>query len=155
MRRDYWLIQLKSRSKIETATTWAVRWAASETNAIESIPRGRFSYRDLRLAADVSDTRAFVLRFFVFENALREVWRSARGRETKPQLIQLIRGFASWRNVPSGILSDVQQARTFRNNVVHGPVTQVVSDPLRFNRSLSMFLSHMPMGWDALDPQSV
>jgi len=89
--------------------------------------------------------------FAEFEAALRLYWRDNRRRRTWNTIgaEALIQSVGAYREIPAPVVASAQEAREFRNHLVHqAETTEAAAISLRECRSrLCRFLSSLPLRW--------
>lgn len=103
---------------------------------------------------DVQELRAnleatYLIRLFAeFEATLREAWRRAYGRRSRPAMEQLMNSIAARCLLPQDWNDDAHEVRQYRNALVHeesdqiGPITVPEA-----RKRLSRFVSRLPLDW--------
>jgi hypothetical protein len=90
----------------------------------------------------------YILRLFgAWKAILRDFWLHGVGRDTEPDLVQLINSLAGRRNTDPQTLATAHDLRRFRNEVVHENLQVLRYDFSQCAKGLGAFTSYLPQSW--------
>ncbi|HEY3245789.1 MAG TPA: hypothetical protein VGM03_20780 [Phycisphaerae bacterium] len=90
----------------------------------------------------------YMLRLFAsWEAILRDYWLRGLGRDTVPELNQLVDSLAARRKIDPDTVARVHDLRRFRNEVVHENLQLLRYDFGQCAGGLGKFIAHLPPNW--------
>lgn len=90
----------------------------------------------------------YILRLFAtWEAILRDFWLHGVGRNTEPDLMQLIDGLVARRKVDPAAVAGVHDLRRYRNEIVHENLQLLRYDFSQCAKSLGTFIAYLPPNW--------
>ena len=121
-------------------------------NVAERLERGgmittSFTVEQLRRCATNLESTYLVRLFAEFEAILRDYWRHARRRRTRPQMERLIDSIAAYCDMNDMVRKGTHEVRKHRNDLVHHEGTAKSMRLSEVLARLGQFLSWLPLRW--------
>ena len=142
-RKFYWLERLRDVLERERALTAAASFVLDRLlhGQAEEFPTELQS--GLSQAVRESESRELVLLYIVFEDAVREAYRSVRKRPGRPSMQVLLNRLAASQHLPTQVYAEADRIRDLRNRIVH-QAEQPELDLTIAKRALARFLGCLP-----------
>ncbi len=152
-RRAKWLKRMASVVQEYLAGQTAADWLESQIRPNPSFGRSK-GWEPAGGEAFIENLEAtYIIRLYAeFEAGIRDYWESYRGRDTRPDMITLVRHAVPTEAFSQDVIDDADDVREFRNVLVHdmGSVLRpgVVVFMLRqVQRILSTYFSRIDPRW--------
>jgi hypothetical protein len=125
-----------------TLRGWHLHLVAAASSA-----GGALSHGDVQRCLNNLEV-TYILRLFgAWEAILRDFWLDGVGRDTEPDLVQLIDSLAGRRSIDPQTLITAHDLRRFRNEIVHENVQVLRYDFSQCAKGLGTFIAYLPKIW--------
>ena len=145
-RNDEWQSRIKSvENEYKAMRQASERFKMMALNDPSTLEVGS-EHRHLITACANLESTYLIRLFAVFETGVRQYW--ATQKPTKPKTINLLKGVASRRRIPTAELILADSVRKYRNCLVHESTESLTPIPLADARGyLCRFFAFLPPRW--------